>query len=250
MKKVLVVIVFLLNLSLAAQSGQKIFEQANDQYIDGHYEKAIELYLSIEAMGMVSDDMYFNLGNCFYKQNNVARSIYYYEKALKINPRHEDAQINLAFAKRMTIDLIEELPKTVIQRFSENVIQKLPYDTWAVLAVIGSFLASLFFLLYHFSRSSGKKLLYFNSTIFVSIVVFITLFFAYNNYKTVLNNREAIIFAQRTEIMNAPSDDGELVVELHEGTKVLILDELEDWKKIKIDDGTVGWINTEDLEEI
>ena len=250
MKRFIFFISLVLNLSAFGQTGQELFNEANDMYIDGHYDKAIELYLSIEEKDLISDDLYFNLANCYYKQNKVAPSIYYYEKALKINPAHEDAEINLAFAKRMTIDLIEELPKTVLQRFSENVIQQLSFDVWAIIAVIGSFLASIFFLLYHFSRSSGKKLLFFNATIFASVVVFITLVFAYNNYKTVQNNREAIIFAPRTEIVNAPSDESDVVVELHEGTKVVIMDELEGWKKIKISDGTIGWLSAEDLREI
>jgi tetratricopeptide (TPR) repeat protein len=250
MKKIVHIAALLVATLTWGQSGDDLFTKANDLYLDGEYEQAIAMYSEIEEMGLESADLYFNLGNCYYKLNDVAGSIYYFEKALKINPLHEDAQINLAFSRRMTIDLIEELPKTVIQRFSEGVIQQLSYDTWAVIAVIGSFMASIFFLLYHFSRRSGRKLLFFNSTILVSIVVFITLFFAYNNYETVRKNREAIIFAPRTEIMNAPSDDGDVVVELHEGTKVVIIDELDAWKRIKIADGTTGWLSAEDLKEI
>ena len=128
--------------------------------------RAIGVYLAIEEQGIESDDLYFNIANCYYKINKVAPAIYYYEKALKVNPTNEDAAANLAFAKRMTIDVIEELPKTFLQRFSANIIQKLPFDTWAIIAVIASFLAALLFLLYYFSTSSKKKLLYFNTSHF------------------------------------------------------------------------------------
>ena len=126
MKKIVIPILFLFALSSWSQSFEEQFSTANGLYKDGDFNKAVELYLSIENEGVESADLYFNLGNCYYKMNKVAPSIYYYEKALKLDPIHEDAQFNLAFAKRMTIDLIEELPKTFLQRFSENVIQKQP----------------------------------------------------------------------------------------------------------------------------
>lgn len=77
-----------------------------------------------------------------------------------------------------------------------------------------------------------------------------SVFFAFNNYETVKNSRTAIIFSLKTGIKNAPSKSSELVFELHEGTKVLILDELDDWKKIKIADGKTGWMKSDDLKEI
>jgi hypothetical protein len=180
----------------------------------------------------------------------VAPSVYYYEKALKINPMNHDASNNLVFAKRMTIDVIEDLPKTFLQRFSSNVIQKLTYNTWAILAVTASFLAALLFLLYYFSSSPKRKILYFNITIFAFFVMTVTVIFAYSNYETIQKSRSAIIFSPKSEIKNAPSLDGETVFELHEGTKVTILDELSNWKKIKLADRKIGWVNMADIKEI
>ncbi len=233
-----------------AQTVDDLFSKANDFYKKGQYAKAIELYSNIEKRGLESDDLFFNLGNSYYKLNKVAPSIYYYEKALKINPIHEDASNNLAFAKRMTIDVIEDLPKTFLQRFSSSVVQKLTYDTWAILAVTASFLSAILFLLYYFSSSPKRKIFYFNTTIFAVFVMAITVFFAFSNYKTTQQSRSAIIFAPKSDIKNSPSLDGEEVFELHEGTKVTILDELSNWKKIKLADGKIGWINASDLKEI
>lgn len=233
-----------------AQTPEELFSKANDFYKNGQYSNAIQLYLNIEKQGMESDDLFFNLGNSYYKLNKVAPSIYYYEKALKINPIHEDALNNLAFAKRMTIDVIEDLPKTFLQRFSSNVIQKLTFDNWAILAVIASFLSAILFLLYYFSSSPKQKIFYFNSTFLTVFVMVITVTFAFSNYKTTQKTRSAIIFEQKSDIKNSPSLDGETVFELHEGTKVYILDELSNWKKIKLADGKVGWINAADLKEI
>ncbi|WP_299528124.1 tetratricopeptide repeat protein [uncultured Lutibacter sp.] len=250
MKQLFFSIALLFSLMVFSQTSDELFSKGNNLYQNGKYSEAIEMYSSIEKQGLISDDLFFNLGNCYYKLNKVAPSIYYYEKALKINPIHEDASFNLAFAKRMTIDVIQDLPQTFLQRFSSTVIQKLPFDTWAIIAILASFLASILFLLYHFSYSSKKKLFYFNTSIFALFVLLITTFFAFQNYDTVQKNRTAIIFVDKVEIKNAPSTSSEAVFELHEGTKVVILDELDLWKKIKIADGKIGWIYADDLKEI
>ena len=233
-----------------AQTSSELFSKANDFYKNGQYSKAAQLYSNIEKSGLESDDLFFNLGNSYYKLNKVAPSIYYYEKALKLNPMHQDAANNLVFAKRMTIDIIEDLPKTFLQRFSLNVIQKLTYNTWAILAVIASILAALLFLLYYFSATPKSKIFYFNTTIFAVFVMAVTVFFAFSNYNVTQNSSNAIIFSSKSEIKNSPSLDGETVFELHEGTKVTILDELSNWKKIKLADGKIGWVNVADIKEI
>jgi len=250
MKKLFFSIVLLFSLVVNAQTSNELFSKANNLYQNGKYSEAIELYTSIEKEELQSDDLFFNLGNCYYKLNKVAPSIYYYEKALKINPIHQDASFNLAFAKRMSIDVIEELPQTFLQRFSSTVIQKLTFETWAIIAVLSSFLVAILFLLYHFAYSSRKKLFYFNTSIFALFVLIITAFFSFHNYNTIQKNRAAIIFVDKVEIKNAPSTSSDTVFELHEGTKVVILDELESWQKIKIADGKIGWIYAEDLKEI
>ncbi|WP_372794413.1 tetratricopeptide repeat protein [Lutibacter sp.] len=250
MKKIFFSIALLFSSIVFSQTSDELFSKGNNLYQNGKYSEAIELYSSIEKQGLISDDLFFNLGNCYYKLNKVAPSIYYYEKALKINPTHQDASFNLAYAKRMTIDVIEDLPQTFLQRFSSTVIQKLPFETWAIIAVLASFLASILFLLYHFSYASRKKLFYFNTSIFAVFVLLISTFFAFHNYDTVKKNRTAIVFVDKVEIKNAPSTSSEVVFELHEGTKVLILDELDSWKKIKIADGKIGWIYADDIKEI
>lgn len=250
MKKVVSIIVLLFSLVAYSQEVNKLFAEGNTFYKEENYTRAVGVYLAIEEQGIESDDLYFNIANCYYKMNKVAPAIYYYEKALKINPANADAKANLEFAKRMTIDVIEELPKTFFQRFSASIIQKLPFDTWAIIAVTASFLASFLFLLYYFSDSSKKKLFYFNTSILAVIVLAITVFFAFSNYKTVQKNRIAIIFSQKVEIMNAPSTSSDEIFELHEGTKVIILDALDNWKKIKIADGKIGWISADDLKEV
>lgn len=250
MKRVVVYIALFVGVFVQAQSSEELFSQGNKLYQEGEYSKAIDIYDEIEAKNIESADLYFNIGNCYYKMNKVAPSIYYFEKALKLDPTHSDAAFNLEFAKRMTIDAIEELPKTFIQKISENVIQKLPFDSWALFAVIASFLVAIFFLLYYFSGSSKKKLFYFNMSLLALVMLIITVTFAFSSFNIAKKDRPAIIFAEKAEIKNAPTLKSEDAFELHEGTKVQILDELDGWKKIKIADGKIGWIYEKDIREI
>lgn len=250
MKKLVVTVVLLFSVFAFSQTPEALFSKANTQYKNGNYSKAIELYLAIEKQGLHSDKLYYNLGNSYYKLNKVAPSIYYYEKALKLNPANDDVISNLAFAKRMTIDVIEELPKTFLQKFSENVILKYSFDTWAIIAVIGSFFAAILFLIYYFSINSNIKLIFFNASILGLFVLIISTFFAFKNYDLVKNTKEAIIFTDKIEVKNAPTTTSDNVFELHEGTKVQVLDELDNWKKIKLADGKIGWITKSNLKII
>lgn len=250
MKKLLVIIgVFWVAISVA-QSPEELFAEANEFYKTEQYDAAIKSYKSIEELGIHSDDLYYNLGNCYYKLDKIAPSIYYYEKALKLNPANEDAQTNLFFANKTTIDAIEELPKTIFQNFAETVIYRFTYESWAKFAVTCSFFGALFFLLYHFSYSSRKKLLFFNGSILAVALLVCTIFFAYKSYDKEVNTKSAIIFKPTTDIKNAPTFNSETVFKLHEGTKVLVLDEIDDWKKIKLADGKIGWIIADNIKEI
>ncbi len=250
MKKIGIIFALIFSVFGYAQTAESLFTEANELYKNGKYTEAVESYKKIENLAVVSDDLYYNLANAYYKLNKVAPSIYYYEKALKLNPSNSDAKANLSFAKRMTIDAIEQMPKTIFQKFSENFIYKLTYNSWAWISVFLSFLAAILFLLYHFSYSSGKKLLFFNTSLLAAILLIFAVVFAYKSYNYEVNTKSAIVFKQSTEIKNAPTLNSDTVFELHEGTKVQVLDAIDDWKKIKLADGKIGWIIADDMREI
>ncbi len=248
-------ILFLLVLTLngilgTAQNVDSLFVQANELYRQENYTEALKAYEEIEAMDQESWALYYNIGNIHYKMNRVAPAIFYYEKALKLRPDQPDIRFNLEFANQMVLDNIEPLPRNLGQRFMDAVILKLTYETWAKIAVGLAFLFALLFLMYHFSYSTGKKRFYFITSIITVILVTTSVFFAFRNQLYVKNNREAIIFATEAEVMNAPTTASEAYFELHEGTKVTVLESLDNWKKIRIADGKIGWIEEKDLKEI
>ena len=243
-------VLLLLNSDLRAQSIDSLFTNANKSYQQEDYVKALELYKEIESQNVESENLYYNIANVYYKTNRVADAIYYYEKALAFNPNNKDILFNLEFAKRMTLDNIEELPKSISQKYRDTIVLKFHYNTWAIITVGFVFLFAILFLLYHFSYDTRVKRVYFITSGIAVIFVLLTLLFSYQNYQYVLNTKTAIIFAQQAQVKSAPTSSSEINFELHEGTKVFILEELDNWVKIKIADGKIGWIEEQDLKEL
>jgi len=247
MKKILILLLLIANV-LNAQDEQKIFESANEMYKQQNYEKAIEYYKTLEKYNLISSELFYNLGNSYYKLNKVGPSIYYYEKALKLNPLNKDVQNNLVFARRLALDNIEELPKTVFQKLNSRYLQKLSYNQWAIVSIVFCALGSLLFLLFYFSNQPRSKRTFFVTSLISFLFLIISLTITYNQFSYFKNNKVAIVFAEETEVRNAPSLNSEEVFTLHEGTKVIVLDTIDDWKKIKIADGKIGWIIAGDIQ--
>ena len=250
MKKVLLILVLIFLNELSAQQADSLFVMANKLYQNEEYDEALKLYKEIEENKVESDELFYNIGNTNYKLNKIAPAIYYYEKALILNPNNDDAKFNVGFAKRMAIDNIEPLPKTLLQKFSEGIIQQLSYNTWAWLTVSFSFLFAILFLLYHFSYSSTSKRFYFITSAICALLAFITIAFSYQNYEYVKTNKRAIVFAQQTDVKSAPTLSSEVSFELHEGAEIKVLESLDNWKKIKLADGKIGWMVADDLKEL
>lgn len=248
MKRILFLLLIVTNV-VTAQSVDSLFTAANNLYKEGKFEEAVEKYKKVASQELVSSELYYNLGNSYYKLNKVGPSIYYYEKALKLDPLNKDVKNNLVFAKRLALDTIEALPKTVFQKFNKNYLQKLSYNQWAIVVVCFSILASLLFLLFYFAQTPLKKRIFFATSIFGFLLLLISFFVTLNQYNVSKKNKEAIVFANKTSIRNAPTLNAEEVFVLHEGTKVTVLDGIDNWKKIKIADGKLGWIIASEIKE-
>lgn len=249
MKKLLFLLLIFTNV-IIGQNLQELFSSANDLYRQEKIEQAIELYQKIESEGMVSSELFYNLGNSYYKLNKVGPSIFYYEKALELNPLNQDVKNNLVFAKRLALDNIEELPKTVFQKINSNFLQKISYNQWAIIAIIFSLIGSMLFMVFYFTNTPAKKRFYFvlSSLSFILLILFFSI--TYQQYSFAKNNKAAIVFAEKTEIRNAPTLNADQVFTLHEGTMVTVLDVIDDWKKIKIADGKQGWIISSEIKEL
>lgn len=232
---------------MTAQS-EVVFEEANTLYNEGKYAEAIDKYTAILDTGKHSAALYFNLGNANYKLNNIAPSIYYYEKALQLAPNDNDIRNNIAFARNMTIDAVDVVPEAGFSKFIKGITNTFSFDTWAKLSIVLVFCFVLLFLIYYFAFSSLKKRLTFIGSLTALFLCFATLIIAFHRYDLDKKDKPAIVFAQESKIKSEPNLRSEESFRLHEGTKVQVLDTIGAWKKIRLTDGKTGWVLSEDIK--
>ena len=229
----------------AQESVDVWFEQANAAYNMGNYDSAKIVYEKILATDMESVPLYFNLGNVYYKMHEYPMAIYCYEKALKLDPSNEEVQTNLAIANHAIVDKIEPVPQSFIVRGWRNARASLSGDQWAWCSIVffALFLVSLFLFLR--SRKIGlRKLGFFAGLVFL-IAFGLSVVFAAQLKVASEKQDQAILMTPTVTVKSSPSVESVDLFVLHEGTKVSILETTNGWCKIKIANGSVGWL-TED----
>ena len=228
-----------------------LFNQGNSLYNEGKFQDAITTYEAILETENHSAELYFNLANAYYKLNRIAPSVYYYEKALLLNPNDNDIKNNLSFATNMTIDAIEVIPEIGFSRLTNQVINAYSFDTWALFSIVCVILFVILFLSYYYSYSSTRKRFAFLISIMAFIFALVSLSIAFQKHTLEQKDNPAIVFAQESEIKGEPNLRSEIAFKLHEGTKVQVLEAYnENWVKIKLSDGKTGWIPSQDIKEL
>ena len=248
--KYLITLICLVIATIGWGQDQDNFDKATTLYQKGDYTQAAAVYSSILKSGKESSALYYNLGNTYYKLNNVPESIYYYEKALQLDPENADAKNNLIFANQMKVDAITPLPKTWVRQLSDGIVGLFSAHTWAVLSIIGVFAFVLSFLLYYFVERTALK-----RTFFSLMLVF--LFFAVGSYtlahfchKQVSQTQYAILFDKTVRVFSEANAYSSEVMQLHEGTKVEIIEDAKDWVKIRLVNGKTGWTKVSSLRKL
>lgn len=250
MQKFIVLFWCLLTAIVSGQSNQQRFVEANTLYNDAKYADAIDMYQSILDSGVQSSELYFNLGNAHYKLNNIAPSIFYFEKALLLNPNDKEIKNNLAFAQNMTIDAIDKVPEVGFSRIIKNIVNLYSADTWSKIAIAGVFIFVIIFLLYRFARATTKKRIAFIISVLGLFISFFSIIMAFQKDDLDKKDNPAIVFAQESRVKSDPNKTSEELFRLHEGTKVQVLESYEDWYKIQLSDKTLGWIPSQDIKTL
>ena len=246
MKK-LFYLILLLSQCFWAQNG---FQKGNDWYRKGNYNEAVSAYESVLKTKKHSAELYFNLGNAYYKMNKVAPAIYNFEKALLLRPNDNTIKNNLLFAQKLQIDDIKEVPKVGFNKMLQDVTNTYNYNTWAWIAVSFAMVFLLFFIGYYFSETTRFKRLFFIGMFLVLLVIIISSISAIFERDTYKNDRPAIVFDAVLPVKAEPKSVSQDIVVLHEGTKVYVIDTLENWKKIQISDATEGWVEALAIKEL
>lgn len=247
MKKYLFLII-LWTVPILAQN-ETLFEKGNAAYNEGDYETAKNSYEDILEKGETSAGLYYNLANSHYKLNNIAPSIYYYEKALQLDPNDSDIRNNLAIAQNMVIDDVGAPQSSGILGIWRNSIAILGYNAWGWAAIIFSFGFALLFVLYYFSNKSlVKRILFSFSVVCIFLTVF-SLIFAFQQKSEISNNDYAIIFSQEAAVRDEPTLRSSESFFLHEGTKVRILETYQNWIKFELPNGLQGWMDKSEVKQ-
>jgi tetratricopeptide (TPR) repeat protein len=249
-KTILLIVVTFLTLFSYASENQLVIAKANKAYAEGLFTQAVELYKQVLTSGNESWELYYNLGNSYYKLNDFASAILYFEKAKKLNPGNEDINFNIKITNSKIADKIEPLPEMFYKRWYRNLVELFSVDNWARIVILSFIFSLLCGLLFVISQRVLLRKVGFWSGIIFFVISLVSVLFSVQNYQTLQDNTEAIIFTPTVTIKSSPDEKSIDLFVLHEGTKIQILDNIGNWYEIRIANGSVGWLLTSSVEKI
>ena len=225
--------------------------QADSAYVNNDFANAVYLYENILDHQGESADIYYNLGNSYYKMNQIAKAIVNYEKALVLNPGNGDIRFNLELAQSKTVDKVTPMSEVFLVTWMKNLTNTMSEKGWAKLGIITFILMLLMMALYFFSKKITLKKVGFISAICLLLVCIIANVFASSQKEKALSHESAIIMAPSITVKSTPNEGGTDLFILHEGRKVMIKDNtMREWKEIQLEDGNAGWVPTSAIEII
>ena len=242
--------VFMSVISVWANTNQQFADSAVIYYNANEFEKAIVNYEKIVSSGEASAALYYNLGNAYYKAKQLPQAIVNFERAKLIDPTDEDIIFNLRLVKTQTVDKIKSIPVFFLNDWYNTLTSIMSTNNWAYLSVISFALSLAFLLIYFFARSVQlKKITFWSASVFL-LVSLMSMASSYNQKKINFDRKYAIITNPSVNIKASPDDNSTSIFILHSGTKLQVLDQIQQWYKIKIEDGNTGWIKLEDVEKV
>ena len=235
-------------------SGSKLEDatkaEGDSAYIRNDFASAIQIYELLLRKGE-SADVYYNLGNSYYKINEIAKAILNYEKALLLQPGNGDIRANLEIARGKTVDKVEVVPEIFFVTWTKALINSMSVDSWAIWGIVSFLLLIVSLYFFIFSKQVVLKKVGFIAGIIFLIVVVMANVFASKQKEELLNRDTAIIMSPSVTVRSTPSENGTSLFILHEGHKVNIKDDsMKDWKEIRLEDGKVGWVPVGSIEII
>lgn len=224
--------------------------EGDSAYIQNDYASAIQIYEAILQKGEAAE-IYYNLGNSYYKTDNIAKAILNYERALLLQPGNNDIRANLEVAYSKTVDKVEPTPEIFFVSWTKSLINSMSVEAWAAWGIVSFILLIVSLYLFIFSKQILLKKIGF---ICGGVMLFLTVcanLFAAQQKDTLLNRDKAIVVAPSITVRSTPSESGTSLFVLHEGHKVSIKDNsMKEWVEIRLEDGKVGWVSSAAIEVI
>lgn len=242
------VLMILILMPLSANAITK--QNADDEYAKGNYQQAIKDYQEILKTG-VSSEIYYNLGNAYYRTDNITQALLAYERALQLSPGDNDIRFNLQYARSKTIDKITPETEMFFVTWYHSLVNFTSVDRWANTAIVSIVMALLLILVFLFAPQMwARKSGFYGSAAFLLLFAFANLF-AFQQKHELETKQGAIVIAPTVNVKKTPAASGTDVFVIHEGTRVDITDRgMKQWRGIKLADGREGWLKTSQIEEI
>ncbi|PKP34474.1 MAG: hypothetical protein CVT98_10780 [Bacteroidetes bacterium HGW-Bacteroidetes-15] len=236
--------------TIASVSPDSLFSKANEQYIEGNFDKAAEFYQTLVDSGYHNAELYFNLGNSYFKLNRIPYAILNFERAYLLKPNDEDIEFNLEYARTFIVDRIEPLPVFFMVKWYRSARGMFSSNGWAFTSIFFFAITLALALTFWFSyRPWVKRLSFALAILSLAFFVFSAIFSAQEKKRVTLRD-QAIIFQSVVTVKSSPGDTGKDIFILHSGTKVQITKAIGSWVEIRIADGNKGWISSEAVELI
>lgn len=249
--KVVYIIILLVGFSARAETNQSLFQQGNQLYNQSEFLRALEAYQKIEATDYENGPLYFNMGNCYYKLGQISKAILYYERARRFIPRDEDLKTNLAIAQLSVVDKIVPDTDFILVQAYHTFLTFLPKNIQLIAVITFYLILMLGWIIVILSQRSMARFIG-NRMVWIFGILFTIISTAYLLRILDEKNRvEAIIMADKVEVMSAPSESsGVELFGLHAGTKVRLDQSSGDWVEIILSDRKTGWVKQNVLETI
>lgn len=236
--------------SAAKQQSNVTKAEGDSAYMRDDYASAIQIYENLLKKGEAAD-VYYNLGNSYYKAGDIAKAILSYERALLLQPGNADIRANLEIARSKTIDKVVPVPEIFFVSWAKSLINSMSIDAWAKLGVVFFILLLVSLYLFFFSKQIVWKKTGFIAGLVLLAFVILSNVFASQQKSELTNRNDAIVLSPSVTVRSTPSDSGTSLFILHEGHKVEIKDNsMREWKEIRLEDGKVGWVPAFAIEVI
>ena len=246
MRQFLVFILYVVtSISLSAQTKA----DGDSAYAKGDMEKAVKIYEQILQKGEDAS-VYYNLGNAYYRLNDIPHSVLAYEKALLREPGDNDVRFNLALVRSKTVDNIPEESEMFFVSWTRAFMSSLSADSWAIYSIFTLCITLFLFMLYLLLQSPLKRKLSFFGAAFMLLLTVSFFVFSKIQNSHLSDNDEAVVMTTAS-VRSTPGDDGTVLFLLHGGTKVKMTDNsMKKWREISLSDGKKGWIKKNEIETI
>ena len=228
----------------------QLWDLANTAYVNGDYHTASEYYEAIGALGLSSVKLYYNLGNTYFKEGRLGKSILNYRRALRLSPGSDDIRYNLGVAEARTKDNIEAIPEFFLTTWVRGVRHTMSCTAWSLFSLAALVCTLSLFLTYLLARRLSLRKTGFYGTLIAFVLFILTTWFALGERREMLDDSQAVVMSLSTAVKSSPDKSATDLFVLHEGTLVEITNRLDDWCEITIADGKKGWLESKTIETI